>query len=136
MPYNPLTLVKIPQTQVADLFPDGGVQTVTAANIRTAFNSSQLYAVNTVTAAYTVTLADEYLRCDATGGAFTVTLPAASSCPGQLFIIKRINSGVNAVTVSRAGTDTIEGATTVSLASQWAKYQLLSLGTAWEIVGT
>ena len=81
MPYNPLTLVKIPQTQVADLFPDGGVQTVTAANIRTAFNSSQLYSVNTVTTTYTVTLADEYLRCDATGGAFTVTLPAASSCP-------------------------------------------------------
>ena len=67
-----------------------------------------------------------HVRADATGGAFSVTVPAALGRGGRQVLITRINSGVNAVTVARTGTDTFEGATTISLAAQWNKALLIS----------
>jgi hypothetical protein len=64
--------------------------------------------------------------CDASGGPFTITLPAAGAFrsstgrdDSRILIIKKKDSSVNAVTVSRAGSDTIDGGTTVSLSSQY-----------------
>lgn len=56
-------------------------------------------AVKTITAAYTVTLADHTLLCDASGGAFTVTLPEVALANGQTFNIKKTDSSAFAVTV-------------------------------------
>lgn len=105
-----------------------------AKDIRDVIESLPVRNFNTVSAAYTVTLLDYLVRVDATGGARTVTLPAASSCPGQTFFIKKIDSSANAVTVARAGSDTIDGATSVSLASQYARTQLMSNGSGWDVL--
>lgn len=87
----------------------------------------------TVTSAYTFAVDVFYVRADATAGAFTVTLPAALTCSGRQVVIKKIDSSVNAVTISRSGTDTIEGSSTMSLAAQWDKQILISNGnTGWE----
>ncbi len=67
----------------------------------------------------------------ATGGAggITITLPAANAGKVRK-TVKKIDSGVGAVTVARAGTDTIEGATSVSLAGQYNSVTVISDGTS------
>lgn len=89
----------------------------------------------TVTTTYTVKAIVYYIRADATAGIFTITLPAAVSNQGRSILIKKIDATANAVTISRAGTDTIEGSTTASLATQWTRIHLISNGVdTWEIV--
>ena len=91
--------------------------------------------IETVTTTYTIEADKFYIRADATGGAFAVTLPAALNSQGRQLLIKKVDVSGNAVTVTRAGSDTIEGNNTVSLSSQWDKTHLISNGVdAWEIM--
>jgi hypothetical protein len=97
-------------------------------------------AWRSVTSATTVLPTDALLLCDATGGAFTVTLPEARSALGLRVTIKRTNAGANAVTVSRSGTDTIDGSNTTSLASQYARVTVQAwrdgASYGWAIIST
>lgn len=93
-------------------------------------------AVKTVTTTYTASALDELVLADASGGAFTVTLPRAEDGTKRL-TIKRISSGVNAVTIEPQGSDTIEGAASVTLATQWGSRTLQSNGSdAWVILAS
>lgn len=84
-----------------------------------------------VTTAYSVPGKVAVVLADATGGAFTVTLPAASLRKNQMpIIVKRLNSGANAVTVASAG-GTIDGAASQPLGSQYAVLRFVSDGTNW-----
>jgi hypothetical protein len=87
------------------------------------------------TSAYTA--ADEtVILADATSASFTITLPAAVGCPGRIYYIKKVNSG-NTVTIGRTGSNTIDGATSQSLSTQWSFYQLVSDGSSqWYIIGS
>ena len=88
--------------------------------------------LSTKTANYTATSTDGTLLVDATSGTVTITLPAASS--RKELHIKKIDSSVNAVSVARAGSDTIEGNTSASLAAQYNSITLYSDGTStWYI---
>lgn len=80
-----------------------------------------------VTAAYTATTADDLIVCDATGGAFTVTLPAADQVQFLRLSVIRINGGGNAITIG----GTVSGAVNPTLASQYAAITVQSNGTAW-----
>ena len=71
---------------------------------------------------------------NASGGARTITLPAANALGGRpiRFQIEKTDSSANTVTIQRAGADTIEGGTSVVLSGQWASVALVSDGgTAW-----
>lgn len=85
----------------------------------------------TKTSAYTAVSGD-LVMCDGSGGAFTVTLPAAA--PGRVVGIKRIDAvPSNAVTIAAAGSDTI-GAGAVSsgnIRTQEAVLILQANGTNW-----
>jgi hypothetical protein len=118
-----------------DSFGDSSGQPPGAKQLRDVVESMTVRTFNTQAANYTVLLTDWLVRVDASGGARTITLPAASSCPGQTFCIKKVDSSGNAVTVSRAGSDTIDGQSTVSLATQYAKVLLLSNGAGWDVIG-
>lgn len=83
------------------------------------------------TASFTVDQPGVYL-CDATAGAIVATLPAASASKGWFILIVKTDSGGNNVTVTRAGSDTIEGATTVALSAQYQKWAGYNSGaTPW-----
>jgi len=88
------------------------------------------YGVKTVTAAYTAAY-DAVIRCDASAGAFTVSLPTASGIKGKAYLIKKVDSSANAVTIDPYGTETIDGAATVTLASQYDSVIVVSDGTNW-----
>ncbi len=93
------------------------------------------YAYASKSGAYTVTSADHAIACDATAGAFSVTLPGAASVgAGFVLVIKKVDSSGNAVTVDGNGSETIDGALTYSLASQWKYVALMSDGAGWLVI--
>lgn len=94
---------------------------------------TEMNGIVTVTSAYTVPENVFYVRADATGGAFAVTIPVALLRDGRRILVKKIDASGNAVTVTRSGTDTFEGSNTISLAAQWAKTLIISNGNnGWE----
>lgn len=93
--------------------------------------------VVSVTTTYTVLTDDSYLvLCDATGGAFTVTLPAAASSTNVRVTIKKTDVSANAVTVDGNAAETIDGAATFSLPAQWDAVTISCNGTAWFVEAT
>lgn len=90
----------------------------------------------TLTATTTLTTGSAPIELvNAASGAVTVTLPSTTT-PGIIFTVKKIDSSANAVTVS-AGSGTIDGASTLSLATQYAHVQVMSTSTSgvWLVVG-
>lgn len=85
--------------------------------------------VTTITANYSATNSDHWIFVDATAGAVTVTLPAATDITHSLGI-KKIDASANAVTVQRAGADLIEGSASTSLAAQWNSVLVMSDGVS------
>lgn len=71
--------------------------------------------------------------CDGTGGAFTVTLPAASSVIGKVFHIQR--TGVTGIiTIARNGSDPINGSTTnPTLTLQYSYIEIQAKASGWII---
>lgn len=82
------------------------------------------------------TLDDTYrvVLVDASGGAVTITLPAADLHSGRIYDVKKIDSSANAVTVDGNGSETIDDATTQTLSSQYASLRIISDGTEWWIL--
>ena len=78
----------------------------------------------TVLTTYSILRTDEEVKCNATGGAFTVTLPsisgmAAANLMAKAYRIEKTDSGANAVTIAAATGDTIKLAATIALSFQY-----------------
>jgi len=99
-------------------------------------NGSIATAFATKTSDYTLTETDSIIAADASGGAFTITLPTASGIAGRQYTIKKVDPTGNAVTVAATGTETIDGASTYSLSAQYDAVTIVSDGTNWLIVST
>jgi len=82
------------------------------------------------TTAYNATTSDYLIDC--TTGTFTITLFAASGNAGRILIIK--NSGTGTITVDGNGAETIDGATTQTLSTQWSRITIMCDGTNWKII--
>ena len=91
--------------------------------------------VTNKTANYTLTTTDGSVFCNATGGAFTITLPTAVSAGGKIYSIKKTDSSTNAVVVGTTSSQTIDGNLTQSLAIQNAWITVQSDGANWQIIG-
>jgi len=111
----------------------------TDADANTIFTSDPIHGIITdrsviaKTGAYTVTTSDngKLITCDASGGAFTVTLLAAATAGGTFEVmIKNIGSS-GVVTIDGDGSETIDGSTTVTLATQYETSFLRCDGTTW-----
>ena len=74
------------------------------------------------------------VTCDASGGAFTVTLPASSGITGRVYHIKKTDSSGNAVTVDGNAAETIDGAATAALSAQYESIQISCDGSNWHII--
>jgi hypothetical protein len=91
----------------------------------------------TKVANYTADATDYTIFVDATSGVITITLPAAAGTPtsGRVYIIKKIDASGNAVTVDGNASETIDGATTYPLASQYKYVTIQSNGVNWFVIG-
>lgn len=85
------------------------------------------------TTTYTLLTTDTGILGDATGGAFTITLPTAVAATAR-YAIKKKDSSANAVTIATTGSQTIDGVTTRVLSTQYAGYEIFSDGANWFVV--
>jgi hypothetical protein len=97
--------------------------------------ASASLAVASKTTTYTATSSDDVITVDGSGGAWTLTLPAAASNTGKVFYIKRTdNTPANAVTIDGNASETIDGSTTYPLYTQNESVVIVSDGTNWQVI--
>lgn len=92
------------------------------------------FAVRTVTATGALLAADYLVLADASAGAVTLTLPAVALSEGALIVVKKTDASANAVTIDGNGAETIDGAATQAVASQYDALTVACDGSAWWIV--
>ena len=102
---------------------DGGPVTVSNAAIKD--NVAQVSTTSTLAASV------QTVAADSSAGAFTLTLPAASAVSGRHMHILDAGgvAGTNNITVAAAGTDTINGQTTLVMNSNHAAVSLCAYFT-------
>jgi len=129
---NGRTAFHLKQSATANLM---GINNVTTENAVLHVGGSVATAFAAKTGTYTATVSDSVITGDTTSAGFTVTLPsAAAACQGREYTVKRINAGANGLVVGTTSSQTIDGATTKTLGSQWAWLKVVSDGANWIIV--
>lgn len=94
------------------------------------------YVSPAITSSSTLTLEQEYIVVDASGGDVTITLPAITSdYLGKYYYIKRIDSSGNVVTITPNGSDTIDGAANQTLDSEDDSLHIVAIPGDWAIYG-
>ena len=92
--------------------------------------------VKTITGDTTLTENDAGLILVNNTAAITITLPTASGNEGLTYIIKKISSATQAVTLDGYGSETIDGsATNNDIDAQYDYLVITSDGSNWHIVG-
>lgn len=101
-------------------------QILDASNLAFAYITSSTNTTLTATDGINVHL------IDATSGALSVTLPTAVD-NNACFIIKKIDSSANVVTVDAESSETIDGDLTYTLNDQYNYVEIVSNGTNWVV---
>jgi len=96
-------------------------------------NIARMETVTINTVSYTAS-SPRTILSDATAAPITVLLPAAASNVDVVYIIKKIDSTANTVTIDANLSETIDGATTKVLTSQWEVVKMISDGSVWYII--
>jgi hypothetical protein len=119
-----------------DLFFDGANFAVgtTSPTARAHLVGSQARSITTVSTNTTLDATHHTVKVDATGGARTITLPAAAASAGVVYIIKKIDASANTVTVDGNASETIDGATTYVLSVQYAAVKIHCDGSSWWVI--
>jgi hypothetical protein len=101
-------------------------------------SAAALFAPSAKSAGETLTSSGFVAKCitaDATGAAFTLTLPSAASVgSGVGGIVAKIDASANAVTVNTQGGQTINGASSYTLSAQFQAAYFLSDGANYRVV--
>tara|TARA_B100000214_G_scaffold317245_1_gene251061 strand:- start:1819 stop:2676 length:858 start_codon:yes stop_codon:yes gene_type:complete len=107
------------ETSTHMLYVSGGVDRVgvdtSTPHSGLQVDTSMAFAARSVTQNHTVTATDHTIFANATGTNVTITLPTAANIMGRQYIIKRVDSSGNNVTIDPDGSETIEGASTMIL---------------------
>jgi len=123
----PLTLIG--NNLAIDPADTSGLQVVDSKLVYTPLISS------VKTSAYTAQ-ENEVVMVDPSGGAFTITLPSASTLARSAqVVIKNTTSSTNVITVAAAGSDLIDGAASVTLDKSFGSLILIASGGSWSLTG-
>ena len=98
------------------------------------YNDFFLKVVNK-TAGYTALTQDEVILVT-TGSSndVTITLPTTVGRKGKYYMIKKIDAGTNHVVIDGHSSETIDGATTLTLNAQYDVALIVSDGTNWQVI--
>lgn len=96
------------------------------------------FGATAVATAHTVDANDSLLLCDTTSGNITVTLPEVSTdmIKNRFSVIIKKQIAANTLTIARSGTDTIDGATSVALTTQYSARHVRAITGGWAIIAT
>jgi hypothetical protein len=118
--------------QTADVFEangtstfNGGVTTGAAVN---------RYTETIAAASDTLDATNHIIFADAVSNNVLINLPQASTCAGREYVIKKVDSSSNTVTVDGYLTETIDGGLTAVLILQHESITIVSDGTEWWII--
>ena len=92
-------------------------------------------ATATRTANRTLDATDYTTRVDAATGNKIITLPTSVGISGRIYIIKKVDSSANTVTINTTSSQTIDGALTIVLSAQYKYISVQSNGATWDIIG-
>lgn len=90
-----------------------------------------------ITNNYTILTTDYLIGCDTSSNTITVTLPLASGTTNQVFYIidETGNSQTNNITITRSGSDTINGQTSAIINTNYSSITIYSDGgTGFHII--
>lgn len=92
------------------------------------------WAVVAKTGDYTATAADHVILVTTAASTITITLPTAVGITGKPYKVKKVDSGAGTVVIDGNASETIDGATTLTLTNQYDFADLVSNGTNWQVV--
>jgi hypothetical protein len=122
-----------PAAQRMEIFASGDVSINSTSDVALLnINGSLAHKIVPITATYSIG-ANDYI-VTATSGTFTTTLPTAVGITGRTYIVK--NYGTGTVTLGTTSSQTIDGATTQTLSTQYSGYQVTSDGSNWQVTGS
>jgi hypothetical protein len=87
--------------------------------------------IETKTSNYVLSELDGTSLCNASGGAFSVTLPDSDLFIGKIYEFKKVDSTENEVTITSAIGESIDGATGLVLSSENDSYSIRATGSGW-----
>lgn len=83
------------------------------------------------TTTYIAASTDEIIMADSSGGAYTITLPAAASLTGKKLQIIKTTSDFSGVTIDGNASETINGSATTIINTQYESILIVSNGSNW-----
>ena len=105
------------------------------SNNGTTFYNIPAATVNSVvqseTSNYTIQITDDVVLANASGGAFSLTLPTASGNSGKLLHLMKTDQSANAVTI----VGSVSGASSPTLTNYLQEVEIISDGTIWNLLG-
>lgn len=109
----------------------GQIANITNSRPGIAYNAN---ARTVTTSAYTAQADDHTLLVNAASAAVTISLPPVSAKRYPYLVIKKVDSGTNAVTIDANGSETIDGGTTLTLYRQWEWVILHANESRWNVI--
>lgn len=117
------------------------VSTVVSGGIQASSVAADTYYAKTRTVTTNTTLfaiGDYAVRGNAAGGSIIVDLPTAASAyaggRGVIYVVKKIDSSGNTVTLKANGSELIDGSNTKVINMQYSSIMVQSNGTSWDIL--
>jgi hypothetical protein len=133
VPATPSGYMAVAQVLVAPV--SGVANQGSIADVRVRFEKpSSWSSLNPQSANYTMTLDDEIVLANATGGPITIKAPLAASCydastgKGKKFKVIKVDATTNVVTVQGSGTDLLGDANIQTIANQGTAIDMVSAG--------
>lgn len=96
-------------------------------------SGSEGHAIQEVNSNDTLDDTDFFTLVDTSSGNVTINLPAAASCTGREYVIKKKSAG-NTMTIDPSGGETIDSKAAIVVTNQYATYRIISDGTEWWII--
>ncbi len=91
-------------------------------------------AITSKSANYTAAPGDSVILCNAATGPVTITLPTALGIQGRSFQIKKTDASTHVCSIATTASQTIDGATAVSLTAQYASRKVASDNANWQVI--
>jgi hypothetical protein len=123
-------------TALAGLLADNTNRAISPQDLRDAVISAVGYQYGrAVSTSQALTGDDRVIAATGGAGGITLTLPAVASMQYKTFTVVKVDSGAGAVTLDGSGAETINGAATYALATQWTKVTVWCDGAQWIVTG-
>lgn len=98
------------------------------------FERNSLTVGRETSASYTVVPTDEVIAVSLSAVSVVCHLPPVTQYPGRRLFLKKLDAGAQTVSFDANGSETIDGAATVSLSVRYSTLQIVAGASEWHIL--